>query len=264
MEFLEFIRLDILWNYRELFIRGVWVTIGLTIVGYTTGLILGLIFGLGRMSTRKWLHYPSKYYIDFFRGTPLLVQILLIHLAVIPTIFGKSLGFFVSGAVALSMNCGAYTAEIIRAGIESLDKGQMEAARSLGMPHRMAMRYIILPQALRRMVPPLGNELIALLKDSVHCLTEVPCDATLPPLGNELIALLKDSSLVTVIAATDILYAAKVVQGASLRVWEPYILAAILYLILTWVVTKLVAYIERRYSTSYVPKRSKRRKLLFF
>src|SRR5690625_3924854 len=237
MEFLEFIRLDILWNYRELFIRGVWVTIGLTIVGYTTGLILGLLLGLGRMSKRKWLHYPSKYFIDFFRGTPLLVQILLIHLAVIPTIFGHSLGFLVSGAVALSLNCGAYTAEIIRAGIQSLDKGQMEAARSLGMPHRMAMKDIILPQALRRMVPPLGNELIALLKDS---------------------------SLVTVIAATDILYAAKVVQGASLRVWEPYILAAILYLILTWVVTKLVAYIERRYSTSYVPKRSKRRKLLFF
>lgn len=231
MEFLEFIRLDILWNYRELFIRGVWVTIGLTIVGYTTGLILGLLLGLGRMSKRKWLHYPAKYFIDFFRGTPLLVQILLIHLAVIPTIFGKSLGFFVSGAVSLSLNCGAYTAEIVRAGIESLDKGQMEAARSLGMPHAMAMREIILPQALRHMVPPLGNELIALLKDS---------------------------SLVTVIAATDILYAAKVVQGASLRIWEPYIFAALLYLMLTWLVTKLVAYVEKRFSTSYVPRKRRR------
>ena len=231
MEFLDSIRLDILWNYRELFIRGVWVTIRLTIVGYTAGLILGLLFGLGRMSQKKWLHYPAKAFIDFFRGTPLLVQILLIHLAVIPTIFGKSLGFFVSGAVSLSLNCGAYTAEIVRAGIESLDKGQMEAARSLGMPHTMAMREIILPQALRRMVPPLGNELIALLKDS---------------------------SLVTVIAATDILYAAKVVQGASLRLWEPYLLAALLYLMLTWVVTKLVAYIERRFSTSYVPQKKRR------
>src|SRR5690625_3210181 len=178
------------------------------------------------MSTRKWLHYPSKYYIDFFRGTPLLVQILLIHLAVIPTMFGKSLGFFVSGALALSLNCGAYTAEIIRAGIQSLDKGQMEAARSLGMPHKMAMRHIILPQALRRMVPPLGNELIALLKDS---------------------------SLVTVIAATDILYAAKVVAGAYSRFWEPYIFAAILYLMLTWICTKIIAYVEKRFSTSYVP-----------
>src|SRR5690625_906917 len=226
-----------IWNYRELFFRGIWVTIALTLVGYGCGIVLGLLFGLGRLADRKWISYPSKWFIDFFRGTPLLVQILLIHVAVIPTVFGHSLGFFVSGAVALTLNCSAYTAEIFRAGIQSLDKGQMEAARSLGMPHNLAMKQIILPQAFRRMVPPLGNELIALLKDS---------------------------SLVTVIAATDILYAAKVVAGASLRVWEPYILAAILYLMLTWVVTKLVAYIERRYSTSYVPKRSKRRKLLFF
>lgn len=232
MEILDNIRLDVIWNYRELFIRGVGVTIALTLIGYTIGIILGLIFGIGKMSKRKIFYYPSKLYIDFFRGTPLLVQILLIHLAVIPSIFGKSLGFFVSGILALSLNCGAYTAEIIRAGIQSLDKGQMEAARSLGMPHGMAMKHIILPQALRRMVPPLGNELIALLKDS---------------------------SLVTVIAANDILFAAKVVQGATFRPWEPYIFAAILYLCLTWVVTKIVAYVEKRYSTSYVPK--KKRKL---
>lgn len=232
IEFLDFIRFDIIWNYKELFIRGIWVTLGLTLVGYICGLCFGLLFGLGRLSKRKWIHYPSKYYIDFFRGTPLLVQILLIHLAVIPTIFGHSLGFFVSGAVALTLNCGAYTAEIIRAGIQSLDKGQMEAARSLGMPHGVAMRTIILPQAFRRMVPPLGNELIALLKDS---------------------------SLVTVIAATDILYAAKVSAGAYLRFWEPYIFAAVLYLLLTWVFTKVIAYIERRFSTSYVP--SKRPKI---
>jgi len=232
IEFLDAIRLDILWNYKDLFIRGIWITLGLTIIGYSCGLLLGLIFGLGKLSKRKWIYYPCKYYVDFFRGTPLLVQILLIHLALIPTIYGQSLGFFISGALALMLNCGAYTAEIIRAGIETLHKGQMEAARSLGMPHHMAMRTIILPQAFRRMVPPLGNELIALLKDS---------------------------SLVTVIAATDILYAAKVVNGATFRVWEPYILAAILYLLLTWIFTKLIAYIERRFSTSYVP--SKRPKI---
>ncbi|MEI3605349.1 amino acid ABC transporter permease [Pseudogracilibacillus sp. SE30717A] len=229
------IRFDILWNYKDLFIRGIWITLGLTIVGYTCGVLLGLLFGLGRLSKKKWVHYPCKWYIDFFRGTPLLVQILLIHLAVIPTIFGHSLGFFVSGAIALMLNCSAYSAEIFRAGIQSLDKGQMEAARSLGMPHGLAMKQIILPQAFRRMVPPLGNELIALLKDS---------------------------SLVTVIAATDILYAAKVVAGASFRVWEPYILAAILYLMLTWVCTKIIAYVEKRFSTSYVP--SKRPKAFSF
>lgn len=233
IEFLSAIRFDMIWNYRELFIRGVWITIALTAVGYSAGVVIGLIFGLGRLSHRKWIYYPSKLFVDFFRGTPLLVQILLIHLALIPTIFGHSLGFFVSGALALMLNCGAYTAEIFRAGIQSLDKGQMEAARSLGMPHGIAMRNIILPQAFRRMIPPLGNELIALLKDS---------------------------SLVTVIAATDILYAAKITAGANLRFWEPYIFAAILYLMLTWVATKVIAYIEKRFSNSYIPM-SRRKQL---
>lgn len=231
IEFLDTIRLDVLWNYRELFLRGILVTLALTLVGYTCGLILGLVNGLGKLSKRFWLYYPSKYYIDFFRGTPLLVQILLIHIAVIPTIFGHSLGFFVSGAVALTLNSSAYIAEIFRAGVQSLDKGQMEAARSLGMTHHTAMKEIILPQAFRRMVPPLGNELIALLKDS---------------------------SLVTVIAATDILYAAKIVQGASFRVWEPYILAALLYLMLTWLCTKLIAYIEKKLNTEPTPRRKLR------
>ena len=224
--FLDFIRFDMIWSYRELFYRGILVTIALTLVGYSCGIIVGLLFGLGRLADRKWISYPCKWYIDFFRGTPLLVQILLIHTALIPTVFGHSLGFFFSGAVALTLNSSAYIAEIFRAGIQSLDKGQMEAARSLGMPKGVAMRQIILPQAFRRMVPPLGNELIALLKDS---------------------------SLVTVIAATDILYAAKVVAGAYSRFWEPYIFAAILYLMLTWVCTKIIAYVEKRFSTSYVP-----------
>lgn len=231
LEYFDFIRFDIIWNYRELYFRGLLVTIALTAVGYTCGIILGLLFGLGKMSERRWIYYPAKWYVDFFRGTPLLVQILLIHTALIPTLFGHSLGFFVSGSIALMLNSAAYIAEIFRAGIQSLDKGQMEAARSLGMPHGVAMRQIILPQAFRRMVPPLGNELIALLKDS---------------------------SLVTVIAATDILYAAKVTAGAYFRFWEPYLFAALLYLILTWVCTKVIAYVENRYSTSYIPAKRRR------
>jgi len=225
------IRFDMIWSYKELFIRGLWVTLALTAVGYVSGIILGLFVGMGKLSKRKWLYYPCKYFVDFFRGTPLLVQILLIHLAVIPTIFGHSLGYFVSGAIALALNCGAYNAEIIRAGIQSIEKGQMEAARSLGMPRSVAMRHIILPQAFRRMVPPLGNELIALLKDS---------------------------SLVTVIAANDLLYAGKVVAGAYARFWEPYITVAILYLLLTWVFTKVIAYIEKRFSNSYIPRQRRR------
>lgn len=229
MDFPE-IRWDIIWNYRELFIRGIWVTLGLTIVGYIGGIILGLFIGMGKLSKRKWIYYLSKYFVDFFRGTPLLVQILLIHLAIIPGIFGHSLGYFVSGVTALLLNSAAYNAEIIRAGIQSIDKGQMEAARSLGMPNNVAMRHIILPQALRRMIPPLGNELIALLKDS---------------------------SLVTVIAANDLLYAGKVVAGAYSRFWEPYITVAILYLCLTYIFGKIITYVENRFSNSYVPSQRK-------
>lgn len=229
MDFLD-IRWDMIWNYRELFIRGIGITFALTFVGYLGGFVLGLFVGMGKLSKKKWIYYPCKYYVDFFRGTPLLVQILLIHLAVIPSIFGHSLGYFVSGAVALILNSAAYNAEIIRAGIQSIEKGQMEAARSLGMTHSISMRKIILPQAFRRMVPPLGNELIALLKDS---------------------------SLVTVIAANDLLYAGKVVAGAYSRFWEPYITVAILYLLLTYVFGKIITYVEKRFSNSYVPKQKR-------
>lgn len=231
IDFFLDIRFDMIWSYKELFIRGIGITLALTMVGYIGGIILGLFFGLGKMAKKKWIYYPCKYYVDFFRGTPLLVQILLIHLAVIPTIFGQSLGYFVSGALALVLNNAAYNAEIVRAGIQSIEKGQMEAARSLGMPYTEAMRSIILPQAFRRMIPPLGNELIALLKDS---------------------------SLVTVIAANDLLYAGKVVAGAYARFWEPYITVAILYLLLTYVFTKVIAYVEKRFSNSYVPSQKRR------
>ena len=229
LDFLD-IRYDVIWSYRELFIRGIGVTLSLTLIGYIGGFLLGLLVGLGKISKKKWIRIPAKYYVDIFRGTPLLVQILIIHVAVIPTIFGTSLGPFISGAVALVLNSAAYNAEIIRAGIQSIEKGQMEAARSLGMPSGVAMRTIILPQAFRRMVPPLGNELIALLKDS---------------------------SLVMVIAVNDLLYAGKVVAGASFRTWEPYLTIALLYLLLTFVFSKIISYVEKRFSNSYVPSRRK-------
>ena len=229
MDILDF-RWDIIWNYRELFLRGLWITIILTISGYIGGIILGVLLGLGETSKRKWIYWPSKLYVDLFRGTPMLVQILIIHLAIIPAIFGQSFGFMVSGITALILNSAAYNAEIIRAGIQSIDKGQMEAARSLGLTHNQAMRKIILPQAFRRMIPPLGNEFIALLKDS---------------------------SLVTVIAASDILYAAKVVAGAYQRFWEPYLVAALMYLMLTYLLTKLIAYVEKRFSNSYNPRKKR-------
>ena len=230
MDLFDF-RWDIIWNYRNFYITGIWVTLALTIVGYIGGVFFGVFLGLAQTSKNKLIYWPAKIYVDVFRGTPMLVQIYIIHLALIPTIFGQSYGWFISGAAALVLNSAAYNAEIFRAGIQSIDKGQMEAARSLGLTHSQAMRKVILPQAIRRMVPPLGNEFITLLKDS---------------------------SLVNVIAATDILYASKMVVGTYSRVWEPYLFAAFLYLVMTFIVTKVISYIEHRFSIDYNPRKSKK------
>ena len=227
-------RWEIVWNYRQFFINGIWVTLLLTISGFLGGILFGVLIGLGKTSKRKIIYWPCKLYVDIFRGTPLLVQILIIHLAFIPTVFGQSMGLLTSGIIALILNSAAYIAEIIRAGIQSIDKGQLEAARSLGLTHGQAMRKIILPQATRRMIPPLGNELISLLKDS---------------------------SLVSVIAINDILLAAKIVAGAYQRFWEPYLVTAAIYLILTFIITKLVSFIEKRYSIEHNPRRTKERRV---
>lgn len=232
MEIFDFFRWDIIWNYRELYAKGLLATIILTACGYIGGVIFGLFLGLGQVSTKKWIYWPAKIYVDVFRGTPMLVQLLLIHLAVIPTIFGSGQGWWVSGILGLILNSAAYNAEIFRAGIQSIDKGQMEAARSLGLTHSQAMRKVILPQAFRRMIPPLGNEFIALLKDS---------------------------SLVTVIAGAEILYVSKVVAGTYQRFWEPYLFAAFLYLTLTYVATKIIAMIEKRVDINYNPRKKKER-----
>ncbi|WP_413363494.1 amino acid ABC transporter permease [Lysinibacillus sp. 3P01SB] len=230
MDLFDF-RWDIIWNYRDFYITGIWVTLALTLVGYIGGVFFGVLLGLAQTSKNKIIYWPAKIYVDVFRGTPMLVQIYIIHLALIPTLFGQSYGWFISGAAALILNSAAYNAEIFRAGIQSIDKGQMEAARSLGLTHSQAMRKVILPQAVRRMVPPLGNEFITLLKDS---------------------------SLVNVIAATDILYASKMIVGTYNRVWEPYLFAAFLYLIMTFIVTKVISYIEHRFSIDYNPRKSKK------
>lgn len=230
MDFLD-IRWDVIWNYRELYIRGIGITIALTICGYLIGMTFGVVLGLAQTSKNKLIYWIAKIYVDVFRGTPMLVQIYIIHAALLPAIFGTSQGWFISGIIALGLNSAAYNAEIFRAGIQSIDKGQMEAARSLGLSHAQAMRKVILPQAVRRMVPPLGNEFITLLKDS---------------------------SLISVIAAADILYVSKVIVGTSFIVWEPYLFAAFLYLVMTLAVTKLISYIEKRYSIEYNPRKKKK------
>jgi len=215
-------------EYRELFIKGIYYTILLTTVAVICGTILGLFLGLGKMSKNLFFKVPCAIYVEVFRGTPMFVQILLIHFAIIPSIWDlffpgaeKPTELF-SGFVALSLNAAAYIAEILRAGIQSIDKGQMEAARSLGMTNGMSMRLIILPQAFLRMLPALGNEFIALLKDS---------------------------SILAIIATPELAYAAFYAAKSSFERYPPYLTAAAAYLVMTLFLSRVVVRgLEKRYT----------------
>ncbi|MCG3084920.1 amino acid ABC transporter permease [Anoxybacillus sp. LAT_35] len=212
-------RFNIIVEYAPFFLKGVLWTIGLSLIGILFGTILGLAIGLGKMVQNRLVRLPFDWYVHFFRGTPLFVQILLIHFGVMP-MFTAQPNPLMSGAISLSLNAAAYIAEIFRAGIQSIDRGQMEAARSLGMTHVQAMRYIILPQAIKRMIPPLGNEFVVLIKDS---------------------------SLAAIIAAPELMYWGRAMQGQYYRVWEPYLTVALIYLVLTLSLSKLLHRLERRY-----------------
>ncbi len=215
------IRFDIIMDYLPLFLKGAMWTIIVSLIAIFIGVILGLFIGLGKMSENRLLRLPFIWYIQLFRGTPFMVQILLIHFGVMPLMMDK-VNPLISGTVALALNSAAYIAEIFRAGIQSLDKGQMEAARSLGMTRSQAMRHVIIPQASKRMIPPLGNEFIALFKES---------------------------SLLAIIAAPDLMYWGRAAVGQYMRVWEPYVTVALIYLVLVLSLSYFVDKLEKRYST---------------
>ncbi|USG65307.1 amino acid ABC transporter permease [Brevibacillus ruminantium] len=221
---------SVVYNYRELLIRGFFNTILLTAVATLIGTLLGLFISLGKQSGKAWIRIPCSIYVELFRGTPMLVQILLIHFAVIPSIWevffpGQSSPEAIySGMIALSLNAAAYIAEIFRAGIQSIDPGQMEAARSLGMTKGMAMRLIVIPQAFTRMLPALGNEFISLLKDS---------------------------SLTAVIATPELNYAAMSIAKSTFERYPPYLTEAAIYLVLTLFLSRVVV---RGLEKKYTPK----------
>lgn len=222
MEILGGIRFDIIKEYLPMLFKiGVVTTLKLTVISVAIGTLLGLFFSILRLSKSRPLSWLSAAYVDFFRGTPLLVQILMFNYAIIP-LFGR-FESIVAGLVALSLNSGAYIAEIFRAGIQSIDRGQMEAARSLGMTYAQAMRNIIIPQAFTRVLPALGNEFIAMLKDS---------------------------SLVSVISVQELAMTGSLISGRTARALEAWLPVALLYLCMTMVLSRFVAYLERRFGKS--------------
>ena len=198
-------------------LQAVLITISLAFLAEVIGAALGLAFALLKISGSRVLSILAQVYIDVFRGTPLLVQIVIIYFTT-ASVGLRFNSLFFAGLVALSLNAAAYVAEIFRAGIQSIDKGQAEAGRSSGLPYAQTMRYIIVPQAFRRVIPPLTNEFVMLIKDT---------------------------SLVSVIGLAELLRAARVLQSETFN-GTPLIAAALMYLAICLPLIYLTNALERR------------------
>lgn len=204
-----------------LLIAGACITVEITALTVFFGMIIGICVSLVRMSDFKILRWMGNVYVDFIRGTPLLIQIFLVYFA-LPSIIGHRVDAYFAAISACSINSGAYMAEVFRGGIQSIDIGQMEAGRSLGMTWWQTMRYIILPQAFKRIIPPLGNEFIAMLKDS---------------------------SLVSVIGFEELTRRGQLIIARTYASFEIWMAVAIIYLILTFTVARLTGLLERKFET---------------
>ena len=209
-------------KYFEYYLKGAEITIVLAFFAVLFGTILGLGVTLLRRSKFKIIKFIGTAYVEFVRGTPLLVQIYIIYIG-LPNLIGIDLPDMTVGIVALSLNSAAYVSEIIRAGIEAVDKGQMEAARSLGMNQRMAMFQVVIPQAFKNILPALGNEFISVIKES---------------------------SMVSVIGVAELMYNAGIVRGNTALGLEPIVVAAIIYFIITFTLTRALKCVERRMKAS--------------
>ena len=215
------LNVDLMINSLPLLIVGAGITIQITAISVGLGLVIGMFVGIARICHVKVLRALATVYIDFLRGTPLLVQIFLIYFA-LPMVVGQRVDPFIAAITACGINSGAYIAEIFRAGIQAIDEGQMEAGRSLGMSWVQTMRYIIVPQAFKNVIPPLGNEFIALLKDS---------------------------SLVSVIGFEELTRRGQLIIARTYGSLEIWITVALIYLVMTLTISRFVSYMEKRLAT---------------
>lgn len=210
------------------FLEGTILTIVLSLLVVVLGSILGLLATLMKRSHLKWLNAIANVYTQVIRGTPLLLQLYIwlygfpmlgFSLPAIPVLGVYGSREFITAVVALSINSGAYVCELLRGGLESIDKGQMEAGRSLGLNQTQTMRYIIIPQAVK---------------------------VILPGLCNEFIQMIKESSIVSVVGVFDVMYTQNIVKAATYRTFEPLIVIAIIYFILTSILTNVMGLVERK------------------
>jgi polar amino acid transport system permease protein len=220
-------------SYRQAFDfikAGLIVTVQVSLTAYLFAVILGLLAGLGRISNNVLFNNLSRLYVELIRGVPMLVLIFFIALVGVPAVIEltdkiglnlniKDISMSARAIIALAVTYGAFLAEIFRAGIQSIGRGQMEAARSLGMSYAQAMRYVVLPQAIRNVLPALGNDFVAMVKDS---------------------------SLVSVLAVRDITQMARLHAGGTFRFRESYVTLSVMYLTITVALSLLVQVMERR------------------
>jgi polar amino acid transport system permease protein len=209
------------WEHRSLYIRGLGMTAAATGVAYLVGLVLGFGVALARLSRTLSIRHIGDLYVELIRGTPFLAQLFIVYFGIAPLLGVDNR--FALGTLALGVFAAAYIGEIFRAGIESVDRGQFEAARSLGLSRGQTLRYVVFPQAFRRMIPPLTGELIALTKES---------------------------SLLFTIGLTEMMFAARVVATKTYNPFEAYLVVAAMYLTLTVPLSFLARRLERRLGRS--------------
>jgi len=200
-------------------LAGAWITLQLTVISLILGLAIGLVGALGRVSSNRFFSNAALVYTTVMRSIPLLVTLMFLYFG-LPSA-GILLSAFTVSIIAFSINTGAYVTEIVRSGIESIDKGQMRAARSLGMPYGLAMRRIILPQVVRRVLPPITNEAITLVKNT---------------------------ALVSTIALPDLLRAGLNVMTWKANTFSPFAGVALMYMMMTLPLMWLVSRIEKRFT----------------
>lgn len=213
----RFLDFELVFDNMDVILRAVLVTLALALLAEVLGIVFGLILSLLKISRSRLLSLPAQVYIDLFRGTPLLVQLTIIYFAT-PLIGITFQSLFFAGLAALTLNSAAYVAEIFRAGIQSIDRGQMEAGRASGLSYGQTMRYIIVPQAFRR---------------------------TIPPLTNEFVMLVKDTSIVSVIGLVELLKASQDLRAETFN-GTPLVAAALIYLAICLPLIYLTNTLERR------------------
>ncbi len=209
---------SVIWESVPVLLKGVELTILITFFGLLIGFFLGTAFGLGKASRNRFLYGVSAMYVESIRGTPLMVQVMFLYFG-LPMILGMRIPPMAAGVSAIAINSGAYIAEIVRGAIQSIDRGQTEAGRSIGLSHAQCMLYIVWPQAFKRMIPPLGNQFIISLKDT---------------------------SLLVVIGVGELTRTGQEIIAVNFRAFEVWLTVALMYLTMTLTLSRLLNYTERR------------------